>query len=56
VGISGATFKRRTPDEDARLRSLVNSGRPLSYVAAKLTRTIAAVAGRARKLGLQVRK
>jgi hypothetical protein len=48
-------IKRWTPDEDLRLRSLIEQGRPYSYVAEKLKRTPAAVARRAKMLGLKAK-
>jgi Myb-like DNA-binding protein len=43
--------KRWKSDEDLRLRSLIEEGRPWLYIAEKLNRTPAAVAEHARKLG-----
>jgi hypothetical protein len=50
-------LKRWTRDEDVRLRSLIEQGRPWLYIeiAAKLNRTPTAVSERARKLGLKAK-
>jgi hypothetical protein len=45
-----------TPEDEARLRTLIEANRNLAVVAKELKRTEAAVAGRAYKLGLRFGK
>ena len=45
-----------TPEEDARLRTLLEDGKSTTLVSAKLNRTVAAVKGRAGIIGISLRR
>ena len=50
------TPKKWTPEEDERLRSLIESSMSIPHVAAKLKRSVSAVKGRAHLLKISIKR